>query len=292
MSGRGRIVLAGLLIGSLLVTALVLGLTAPWRDSEVTTESRTIQYTLAVRNTGGQVLRDSELHVFVPMNRTGIQQLQELRVDRPHSVAEDEHGNQMLQLGIGNVYPYEMQEVRVRAVLTVASLPARAGSGGAQFLAPDRFIESDDPRIKAVADRLRADSPRASAEAAYNWVRRHLTYSGYIEQDHGALWALLNRRGDCTEFAYLYAAVLRAQGIPAKVIGGFVTDRDGIVRGQAFHNWVEAYVDGRWRIVDPQRGSFMQNENNYIAMRVLTGGSKLSSQRFAYTQQALDVVMR
>jgi transglutaminase-like putative cysteine protease len=58
----------------------------------------------------------------------------------------------------------------------------------------------------------------------------------------------------CQDFAHLTLAMLRAVGIPARYVSGYVhpsadAEIDVTVAGQS-HAWLEAWLDG-WRAVDP-----------------------------------------
>jgi protein-glutamine gamma-glutamyltransferase len=66
------------------------------------------------------------------------------------------------------------------------------------------------------------------------------------------------RSGQCEYFASSMVLMLRSQGIPARLVTGFLGGEynpfEGyyIVRGNNAHAWVEAYLDGAgWRIFDP-----------------------------------------
>ena len=61
---------------------------------------------------------------------------------------------------------------------------------------------------------------------------------------------LQNGAGDCTEHAVLVVALMRAAGIPARVVDGivFASDRGG--QGMAgYHAWAEIWL-GQWIGVD------------------------------------------
>ncbi|MFW6051982.1 MAG: transglutaminaseTgpA domain-containing protein, partial [Myxococcota bacterium] len=65
------------------------------------------------------------------------------------------------------------------------------------------------------------------------------------------------RRGHCEYFSTAMAILLRAVGVPARNVTGFVGGRYNrfgdyyaIRQGDA-HSWVEAHVDGRWETFDP-----------------------------------------
>jgi transglutaminase-like putative cysteine protease len=65
------------------------------------------------------------------------------------------------------------------------------------------------------------------------------------------------RRGFCEHYASAFVVLLRAAGIPARVVtgyqGGEINPRGGymIVRQSDAHAWAEALVDGEWRRYDP-----------------------------------------
>ena len=65
-----------------------------------------------------------------------------------------------------------------------------------------------------------------------------------------------HRAAYCTYFASAAIMLLRAQGIPARMVGGFIPEEVGpdgtmVVRQRDAHAWVEAWVDGRWHVADP-----------------------------------------
>ena len=53
---------------------------------------------------------------------------------------------------------------------------------------------------------------------------------------------LREKKGICFDFAALTCCMLRAQGIPAKLVIGYAD--------QAYHAWNQAYIDGEWRLID------------------------------------------
>ena len=65
------------------------------------------------------------------------------------------------------------------------------------------------------------------------------------------------RRGFCEHYASAFVVLLRAAGIPARVVtgyqGGAMNPRGGymIVRQSDAHAWAEALIDGRWQRFDP-----------------------------------------
>ncbi|WP_255989577.1 transglutaminase-like domain-containing protein [Chitinolyticbacter albus] len=140
------------------------------------------------------------------------------------------------------------------------------------YLHGSRFIEVDDPTVQSLANMLRQDSPLLTARAIYDWVSGNLSYAGFTADDFGAAYALRHRRGDCTEYAYLYTALARGCQIPARVMGGYVLNRDGLIRSAEYHNWSEVWIDEGWQVVDAQKQMFLPQSLEYIAYRELQSG--------------------
>jgi transglutaminase-like putative cysteine protease len=80
---------------------------------------------------------------------------------------------------------------------------------------------------------------------------------GLAERDATDVFLFEARRGFCEHYASAFVLLLRAAGIPARVVtgyqGGTVNPRGGymIVRQSDAHAWAEALVDGEWRRFDP-----------------------------------------
>jgi len=131
------------------------------------------------------------------------------------------------------------------------------------YTQPENYIESNHTLIVSKAQALmgaKVDTFRI-AQRMYDFV---ISYLSYVKQQkiRGALWALKNGRGDCTEFGTLFVALLRAVGIPARTVSGFVSRGFSIppppplgAVANATHLWSEFYVDGYgWIPVDPTFG--------------------------------------
>ncbi|MCS7304188.1 MAG: transglutaminase domain-containing protein [Thermoguttaceae bacterium] len=109
-----------------------------------------------------------------------------------------------------------------------------------QYLQPSPLIESNDPEIKALADKIAKQSKDSWSvvEAFYDWVREHIQYKKDSPLK-GARAALKDGDGDCDELTALFIALCRAKGIPARTVR---------VPG---HVWAEFYLEdangqGRW----------------------------------------------
>ncbi len=133
------------------------------------------------------------------------------------------------------------------------------------YLAPSGEINSDAPEIISFAQAATAASgnPYLRARLLFSAVNNHLKYDNQERESHSALDAFHSGSGNCVDYANLYAACLRAVGIPARVCGGFAYNPDAVQNNVLSasghinadvlrHNWVEFYIAGvGWLVADP-----------------------------------------
>ena len=134
----------------------------------------------------------------------------------------------------------------------------------AEALAADAFIQSDDERIIAQAEKV-TESLNAvdKARALSDWVYVSLTKSPTLSLPN-ATEVLEQRVGDCNEHTILFTALSRAAGIPTRISTGLA-----YTGGQFYyHAWAEVWL-GRWVAVDPTLGQFPADP---FHIRLLTGG--------------------
>jgi len=127
-----------------------------------------------------------------------------------------------------------------------------------KYTQPEEFIESNSTEIVEKAREITGDEsdPHRKARLIYNFVVSYLRYE-IQEDEKGALWALEHGIGDCSEYSYLFAALCRAAGIPARVQAGFAFHYMNEVLKDG-HMWAEYYlenygwipVDATWQLFD------------------------------------------
>jgi hypothetical protein len=145
----------------------------------------------------------------------------------------------------------------VRVDICAACGPGLAGgdeAARARALRPTRWLQSDHPRLRAIAAPFaRMDVSEARRMERLAVRARQLMPRVEFGGHYSALETLARRAGDCTEAAVLLAALGRAAGIPTRVASGLVYSRDayhGVGNVFTPHSWVLAYVDGEWRSFD------------------------------------------
>jgi hypothetical protein len=118
------------------------------------------------------------------------------------------------------------------------------------------------------------------AYAIHKWVCINIWYiwdatENEKKMNGNAVSALATRRAICTGYSTLMAALLRAVGIPAKTVSGHGRNtaktgewtKSQLSGQETTHYWNEAYIDGRWIIID----ATWDSGNDYL------GGKKIAS---------------
>lgn len=219
---------------------------------------RRLRFDIQLHNPGGTPLPPQPLWFCAPLSRTGTQALVSLDSSWPFERQDEWGGHTLLRWMTPALPPHGLRALTLDAVVGLGRAPRAEALEPGAWLRPERFMESDDPAIAALALTLRRDSPRATVVAVYDWVRSQLEYAGYVADDLGAAQALRERRGDCTEYAYLVVALCRALGLPARAVGGFVVSHDAAPRSTEYHNWAEVHLEGAWRLVDAQKEALFE----------------------------------
>jgi len=120
-----------------------------------------------------------------------------------------------------------------------------------RYLVPSRFIEKNDKEIASLANEITKNhiTEYNKAVAMYKWVAENIDYvpNASIDNPRSAKQTLTDKKGDCDEIAFLYAALSRAIGIPAKVVSGKINEE--------YHAWNEIQINGKWIIVDATWGA-------------------------------------
>jgi len=237
-------------------------------DAQAGEIRRQLRFTLTLINPRAAQLTGQTLWLYLPANETGTQRLLQTRVSASHEVLHDPLGHTLLELRFAQFAPLAQKTISVAAEVAMRSKPGESPLADPRaWLAAERYIETDDARIRTLAFELRRATPLQTAKAIYDWVKLNMNYAGYVADDLGALQALLERRGDCTEYAYLAVALARVCGIPARMVGGYFADRDVAPRPEEYHNWAELYIDGAWRLLDAQKENWLAPAEDYVAFR-------------------------
>jgi transglutaminase-like putative cysteine protease len=168
--------------------------------------------------------------------------------------------------GAGQTFSGSVFDVRDSRTLS----PGAPDPGAASYLAPEPFLESDAPEVRAEAAKAvqGVEGARARAERLVRYVNALLEKKPTVSLP-SAREVLRTKVGDCNEHTALYVAMARALGIPARIAVGLVHLHGAFY----YHAWPEVYVEERgrgiWLPVDPTLNQFPADATH---LRLARGG--------------------
>ncbi len=122
--------------------------------------------------------------------------------------------------------------------------------------------------IIAKAERIRNpkifwnDSEKAARLIA-EYVHAILPVKQQTHTMQDAVSTLKNGNGDCTEHSVLFASLMRAAGIPTRLVSGMYLTHGG---AWVFHMWNEYWDGEKWHSIDSAVGPKMNTGANYVAL--------------------------
>ncbi|MCL1858363.1 MAG: leucine-rich repeat protein [Oscillospiraceae bacterium] len=135
---------------------------------------------------------------------------------------------------------------------------------------PQNGIESDAVEIIELANDIinNINDEYFMLKAIHDWVADNIFYdfdsfNSNIRNENTALSTLKSKRALCSGYSSLTVALLRAAGIPAKYISGT------LILDNQVHAWCEAFINGKWIILDTAGDSQNKYENGKFHEKIL-----------------------
>ena len=230
-------------------------------------------------------IEDFTYHLVPPPTATSktskqtISNYRHTATPQPTSTKErtDAYGNKILELNwkapsgeIKIVGEYDVRaSVEFVPVSSTAPYPMHISALSAEvalYLKPSEQVQSEDPSIKTLSAEL-VKSAKTEGEAVtriMHWIVDHLHYT-LEPAGYDALTTKREGKGNCQNYSHLTMALLRAAGIPARLVRGrtlgksWEVDEDNGKRrwtakwGEGRHAWLEVYYpDQGWLMYDSQ----------------------------------------
>ncbi len=269
MSQKRKIIIVGIAASTVFVAAI---LSFVFDAPEPPDRSLHISYSVTVQNPTNRIIKNASISILGPISKTPNQSTVQVNTDPPYTRKTQDSNYQEYVFGWEILPPFSSKIVIFQCDIDAWRAPVAPEKKHRDlnaYLLAEPFIEVDHPMVKELAAKLKDPSTITTAENMYDWVSQNVTYSGYAKRTRGALYALKRKNGDCTEFATLFVALCRANGIPARVIGGYVCHNSAVLNLGDYHNWAQFHCNGNWQIADPQRKRFMTEQDTYIAFNVV-----------------------
>ncbi len=153
------------------------------------------------------------------------------------------------------------------------------------YLQATEQVQAGDPGIRKLSRELMQGVTKEfdAVQRVLTWVVDHVRYVTPPAQ-YDALYSLGSGKGNCQNFSHLSAALMRAGGIPVRIVNGITLSKPfdmarkgGVLTfkmGQGRHSWIEVWFpDLGWVPLDPQQTA-MFVPNRFIRIEIGTDNNE------------------
>lgn len=190
---RGKILF--LILGMLLM-AVVFYLAKNRESQSVVYSNKNIRFVFELQNTSKKFLTEAEFRLLLPVNIESRQELLSVKSNRDFFIKNKRHGQPYAHFTVNAIPPGGKKTVKVDVEVKLAKHSILEGGSG-DYTGDGVYVDLGNPRIESVASRLPQgkDYPRR----AFEWIVDNIASEAYRVKSKGALYALDNKSGDCTE---------------------------------------------------------------------------------------------
>lgn len=193
-------------------------------------------------------------------------------------------GKEMPELPQGaaqSVERIDPQHVRVTVNLAYSPIASPEDIADQRFRQPSSTADSADPAIIELSRRALngiPDDPAIRAEALRVFTHHYISDKSLGVGFASASEVCATREGDCSEHAVLLAALLRAAGIPSRVVSGVVYVDAFVGERQVFgfHMWAQALIPIAGKLHWVNVDATMPDEITFDATHIALSTSSLA----------------
>jgi transglutaminase-like putative cysteine protease len=239
------------------------------RYARIESKKERLEYTEEFRNYGPDLVTSVDAYLAIPENRPNQQLLGEIVFNPPpDEILTDRWGQRVAH--------YRAKDLKASGKLRASMTVDAELFQTRWFLFPedigtlkdipkdirDRYLV-DDAKYRISDSAIVEATGRAvgSEQNAY-WVARKIFdyIIAHMEYVRAGGWniaptVLKRGTGSCSEYGFVYIAMARAAGLPARYVGSVAIRGDDASTDDVFHRWVEVYLPNiGWVPIDPSGG--------------------------------------
>jgi transglutaminase-like putative cysteine protease len=255
-----------------------------------------LEYTNQFRNYGPGVVNDLDIYLAVPENLNNQEIVGPIDYSpQPADYLTDQWGQKVAHYKYKNLEAtkFVSAAMKIRTKLYKVRyfiFPEKVGQLKdipkeitSKYLADDTKYSLSDPFIQKSAKEAVGNetNPYWIARRIFDYVIAHMEYE--LSGGWNIAPTVLKRgNGSCSEYSFVYIALCRASGLPARYVGSVAIRGDDASDDDVFHRWVEVYLPNYgWIPVDPSGGdspspagqaAAIGNLNNRYLITTTSGG--------------------
>lgn len=206
------------------------------------------------RNDGPGLVTRLDVYVAVPSNRDN-QHISDLSFSSPYTLLTDRYGQAIAYFQFTNLSPGQQATVSWEGDVEIEAMDYEVDPSQVTGLdqIPPGIVSAytTNESMYRLESQIIQDAAQVAADGATNpyWIARNvhdfvanrLTYLNDNRWDD-AETVYLQQHGSCSEYTILFIALCRANGLPARYVGGTRQREEGIYVDTVFHRWAEVYL--------------------------------------------------
>lgn len=231
------------------------------------TQKIKVNYIYTIHNFGPNSVKDYNVYFACPSSRTN-QVIKNIKFNTDNVEFIKDKWNQIIaKITLKELKPLQNAELEMEVeaevssiryfiyphkITTLENLPDSVKI----YLRDDDKYRINDPVIVNVVKNITESekNPYWIARKLYNYVIDKIEYEMAGGWDI-APTILKRGTGSCSEYTFVYIALCRAAGIPARYVGSIAMRGDEVSIDNVYHRWVEIYLPNYgWIPVDPSGG--------------------------------------
>ncbi len=268
-----------------------------------------LSYSVTIQNQTSRSLKNANVSLYMPVSISQYHKTLEIETKEPHEIFKDSLDNQVLYLDLKNL-PAKSSKITVVSALigVVENTKENNEYDLQQYLIDDPVLRVNSKEVSDVVNDLKKSDKSNIAENILLWIksnRKHKNTGAQKNQEetHAELQdakmevsvpvILKNNITGPVSNAYVFLAVSRASGIPARMLVGI---NKGTHKKYSYDDiivWVEYFEQGMWYGVNIEELTLFETQSNYIAFRVFKEVPQQLADyayKYLYESSGVDVI--
>lgn len=214
-------------------------------------------------------IKSLDVFLALPENRDNQKLLGDIAYNtKPTDIVTDKWGQKTALFHYENIKPGEKKAIQVTSIVethdvryflypekmgTLADIPQNIKS---KYLQDEEKYQINDEVIQNTVKKVVGDetNPYWIMRKLHQFLIAHLYYKMDGAWDM-APTVISNGHGSCSEYTFVYIALCRASGLPARYVGSTWDRKEKTYLDEVYHRWVEVYLPNYgWIPTDPTHG--------------------------------------
>jgi len=213
-----------------------------------------LTYDFIFSNNGPDEVTHLDVYIAIPTNREN-QNISNFVFSDPYSLLSDRYGQSIAYFQFGTIASGENVTVTWEGDVEINAI--NYGVDPSQVVDLDQIpseivsVYTTHESMYRLDSQIIQDTAQVAANGATNpyWIARNihdyvanrLTYLNDHRWDD-AETVYLQQHGSCSEYTILFIALCRANGLPARYVGGTRQRQEGTYVDTVYHRWAEVYL--------------------------------------------------